>query len=237
MSDAFFTLHRGLPREGPGDRESLDWALGLAGVRPDARILDAGCGPGADIEGLLAHAPAGHVTAIDAHSGFIVQIKTRWGDDRRVTAHAGDMARPGGPYDLIWCAGALYFLGITEGLRAWHAVLAPGGSVAFSELVWLTGTRDPVIEAAWSAEYPAIAGIETLKTRIATAGYETLGVHILSDAAWEAYFKPIEERAAGLFPGADADLAAVLDEAEAEIAMWRTHRREVGYALAVVRPR
>ena len=55
---AFFTVHQDLPREGPGDRESLDWALGLAGVAPEGVILDAGCGPGADVPGLLAHVRA-----------------------------------------------------------------------------------------------------------------------------------------------------------------------------------
>ncbi len=236
MNPVFFTLHCGLPREGPGDRDSLDWALALAGVKQDARILDAGCGPGADIEELLVHAPEGQVTAIDAHPGFIGQVNARWGDDPRVTARVGDMADPGGPYDLIWCAGALYFLGIAEGLAAWRTALAPGGAVAFSELVWLTNSRDPVLEAAWGAEYPALAGIDTLKARIAVAGYETLGVRVLPDAAWEAYFQPIEARAAKLRPKADAALSAVLDEAAAEIAMWRGHRHEVGYALAVVRP-
>ncbi|NCU20797.1 class I SAM-dependent methyltransferase, partial [Candidatus Falkowbacteria bacterium] len=42
MSEAaFFLLHSGLEREGPGDRESLDWAMGVAGIGPDAAVLDA----------------------------------------------------------------------------------------------------------------------------------------------------------------------------------------------------
>jgi len=48
MSDAFFTLHSDVPREGPGDAASLHWAMELAGVKSDARILDAGCGQWAD---------------------------------------------------------------------------------------------------------------------------------------------------------------------------------------------
>lgn len=236
MNKAFFTLHAGLPREGPGDRASLDWALGLAGVRTDARILDAGCGPGGDIAGLLAHAPEGRVVALEAHAPFIDQVQARFAGDPRVEARVGDMAAPGGPFDLIWCAGALYFLGITEGLTAWRGALAAGGAVVFSELVWLTDKRDPTLDAAWKAEYPAIAGIDTLKERITRAGYETLGVRVLPDEAWEAYFGPVEARVRSLRPGADAELAAVLDDAEAEIASWRAHRREVGYGLAVARP-
>ena len=48
-----------------------------------------------------------------------------------------------GPFDLIWCAGAVYFEGITECLQAWAPALKPGGAVAFSEVCWFTDTPDP----------------------------------------------------------------------------------------------
>ncbi|MEM9780645.1 MAG: class I SAM-dependent methyltransferase, partial [Pseudomonadota bacterium] len=131
----FFTLHSDLPREGPGDRASLDRAMERVGVTRDARILDAACGPGADIEGLLAHAPEGQVTAIDKHLHFIDAVNARFEADARVTARQGDMAQPGGSFDLIWCAGALYFLGVEDGLRGWREVLTPGGHVVFTEPV------------------------------------------------------------------------------------------------------
>ncbi len=228
-------LHRDLPREGPGDRESLDWALGLAGVARNARILDAACGPGADIAGLLAHAPEGHVTAMDAHAAFVEQAKVLHGNDPRVSLRVGDMADPDGPYDLIWCAGALYFLGVTEGLKGWARALTPGGHVAFSEAVWLTETPTAELRTFWE-QYPALTDVEGVETRIAAAGYRVLSHRILSDAAWEAYYGPLEARIAALRPEAGADLAAVLDEGAEEIRMWRTHRREFGYALFVVAP-
>nr|WP_275116108.1 class I SAM-dependent methyltransferase [Aliiroseovarius subalbicans] len=229
-------MHADVPREGPGDAGSLHWALELAEVKPDARILDAGCGPGADIADLLVAAPQGHVTAIEAHAPFVDRINAAWAEDTRVTAQVGDMARPGGPYDLIWCAGALYFLGITEGLTTWRDALAPGGVVAFSELVML-GDNPAAPVMAFKNEYPAFAGIETLKARIEAAGYDLLGLQVLSDAAWEAYFGPLDARIAALRPGADDALTAVLDEQANEAAVWRAHRDQFGYALVVVRPR
>jgi len=128
MNDPFFTLHADMPREGPGDRESLDWAMGVANLPRDAEILDAGCGPGADIEGLLAHAPRGHVTAVDLHPDFIGQVRAGWGDDPRVTAEVADMRAHEGPFDLVWSAGALYFLGITRGGGLLRTGLAGRGS-------------------------------------------------------------------------------------------------------------
>lgn len=32
---AFFTVHKGLPREGPGTADDVDWACGLAAVASD----------------------------------------------------------------------------------------------------------------------------------------------------------------------------------------------------------
>ncbi len=233
---AFFTLHADLPREGPGDAESLAWAVGLAGVAGDARILDGGCGPGADIAGLLGAAPGGQVVAVDSHPPFVERVEAAWGREPRVTARCGDMAEVEGPFDFIWIAGALYFLGVEDGLRKMRGKLAPGGALAFSELVWLTDTLDPGLRSYMEAEYADVAGMDLLQQRIGAAGYEILGQQVIGDAAWEAYYTPMEARIAKLRPGADAALTKVLDEAREEIDLWRAHRRSFGYALSVVRP-
>jgi hypothetical protein len=81
-----------------------------------------------------------------------------------------------------------------------------------------------------------MGAIGVLNRRIAAAGYALLGQRVLSDAAWEAYYDPMEERIARLRPGADPALAKVLDAGQAEIDLWRAHRRSFGYALSVVRP-
>ena len=135
---AFFTLYTGLYREGPGEPADVAWAAELAGLEPDARICDAGCGSGADIPALLATAPKGRVTAVDSHAPFIEALRIRTGEDRRVTAYAGNMAKIKGPFDLIWSAGALYFLGTVKGLKAWRPALAKRGAVAFSEPCFFT---------------------------------------------------------------------------------------------------
>ncbi|MEX5729244.1 trans-aconitate methyltransferase [Rhodovulum iodosum] len=233
---AFFTLHRGLPREGPGDRDSLDWALGLASPPPDGAICDAGCGPGADIAGLLAHVPEGRVEAVDLHAGFVAQAAARFAGEPRVTVRQGDMGELTGPYDLIWSAGALYFLGVSEGLGRWRAALAPGGAVAFSQACWFTDTPSERARAYWAAEYPQMTGVAGVTAQVRAAGFQVLGQRPVSDAAWEAYFSPMEQRVATLRPGADAALAAVLDEADEEIATWRACRAEYGYLVTVARP-
>ncbi len=232
----FFTIHTDLPREGPGCRESLDWAMSVAQPPRNARICDAGCGPGADVARLLDHAPEGDLLALDLHPDFIERVARGWAQDGRVTAHQGDMATPGGPFDLIWSAGAVYHLGVTEALRGWRGALAPGGRIAFSELVWTTDAPAVAARSFWQA-YPAMTGIDGLCRRIDAADYRILGERLLPQAAWRNYYDPLSERVARLREGADAELAAALDETEREIAVWRAHGDDFGYLLCVVEPR
>ena len=130
--DAFLTLHRDLPREGPGEAADVAWAAKVAGVGSEARILDAACGPGGDITALLEVAPRGHVTACDRIAHFVAAARAAHLADPRVEVVQADMTSLAGPFDLIWCAGAVYFLGVTEALTAWRPILAPGGAIAFS---------------------------------------------------------------------------------------------------------
>ncbi len=235
-AESFFIVHADLPREGPGETADVAWAAGVAGLAEDGQILDAASGPGGDIGALLRAAPKGHVTAIDLHAPFIDAARPRWGKDRRVSLLVGDMTAPEGPFDLIWCAGAVYFLGIEGALSAWRGRLAPGGTIAFSEPCYFTDTPSDGARAFWEGEGVTLATEAGVMDQIAAAGYEILATRRLSDIAWESYYRPMEARIAELRPGADARLTKALDEATAEIQGWRAHKHETGYLLCVVRP-
>ena len=233
---AFFMLHRDLPREGPGQAEDVAWAAGLLDLPRRAQIADVACGPGGDIAALLAAAPEGHVTALDKMPHFVTAARKAWGADPRVTVLKADMKVIANPYDLIWCAGAVYFMGVEKALRAWRKSLLPRGAVAFSEACWFTQDRSARAKAFWDTEYPSMTDEAGITAQIEAAGYRVLGQQRLKDASWEAYFTPLEQRAATLRAGADPALVAVLDEVAEEIACWRAHRDEFGYLLSVVTP-
>ena len=233
---AFFQLHRDLPREGPGEPADVIWAAEVVGLGPEARMADVACGPGADIGTLLSVAPQGHVTALDKTPHFVEAARARFGGDDRVTVLRADMARIMNRYDLIWCAGAVYFLGVTEALAAWRKAVLPGGAVAFSEPCWFTDAPPAAARDFFAREYPAMTDEATVLEKVRAAGFEVLGTRRLSDAAWEAYFTPIEARIAALKPGAEETLRGVLEDAEEEIAVWRAHRDAFGYLLTVARP-
>ncbi|GAA6175124.1 class I SAM-dependent methyltransferase [Sulfitobacter pacificus] len=234
--DAFFKLHRDLPREGPGEPADIAWAAALAGLKPAAQMADVACGPGADIGPLLAAAPKGHVTALDKTAHFVDAARADWRGDGRVTVLKADMAAIMNSYDMIWCAGAVYFLGVTQALTAWRKPLNAGGVIAFSEACWFTDRPSDQAKALWDKDYPSMTDEAGITAQVVAAGYEVLGTRRLGDAAWEAYFTPLEARVQMLRPNADATLNSVLDRSEAEIACWRAHRDEFGYLLSVVRP-
>ena len=234
MSDPFYTLYQGLEREGPGEPADVAWAAQVLDLPRDARICDAGCGSGADVPALLAAAPEGHVTAIDNHRPFIDELLVRMLGEPRVMAYKGNMAKLKGPYDLIWSAGAMYFLGVNKGLTVWRPALSKGGAVAFSEPCFFTDTPSEAARVFWEGYKTGTAA--QIAAHVRAAGFETLATRRVSDAAWESYYTPLEARIAQLRPTADEALTAVLDASTAEIAIWRAVNAETGYLLSVVRP-
>lgn len=232
----FFTLHRDLLREGPGSAEDVAWATSLLELPARAQIADVACGAGADIDALLSAVPEGRITALDKTPHFVQAVRDDWSDDDRVTALKADMKVVANQYDLIWCAGAVYFMGVEAALRAWRKALLPKGAIAFSEACWFTDTPSPRAQALWAKEYPTMTDEAGVSAQITAAGYNIIGQRRLDAAAWEAYFTPLEARAATLRAGASAGLTAVLDEAAEEAACWRAHGDEYGYLLSVVAP-
>jgi SAM-dependent methyltransferase len=221
-----FELFEGLDRAGPGDRESLDRAL--AGLAPDASVLDAGCGRGADLAGLLSHVPRGRVAAVDTSPDFIAHVRAA---HPQVRAEVADMTDPpGGPFDLIWSAGAIYHPGVGQALRAWRRVLAPGGRVAFSDLALRRPDAAPEVRDWLAAEGVPARDEAALRAEVAAAGYSVTDAFWLPPAAWEAYYLPLERRLDGLPP---SDMVRAFRD---EIALWRRHGGDFGYLLVVAEP-
>ncbi len=235
--EAFLTLYTDLAREGPGASADVGWALSVAATPDEARICDAGCGSGADTVVLAKERPRAQIEAVDKITQFVEAARKRTARfGPRVQVREGDMAELIGPYDLIWCAGAIYYLGVTEGLRLWRRALAPAGVVAFSEPCLLPRPSEAA-RAFWAAEYPQITDVAGIRARVEAAGYRVLGEQMQIGAAWEAYYLPMERRIASLREGATGTLAEALDEAEREIARWKAAPSEIAYALMVVAPK
>ena len=126
MTSLFFELFSGLPRQGPGETASTLRALALVpGVGPRTRVLDIGCGTGAQTR-VLAQGSAARIVAIDNHPPFVDLLNRealRLGVADRLEARVADMGRldfADSSFDLIWCEGAIYNLGFEAGFHDWR---------------------------------------------------------------------------------------------------------------------
>lgn len=233
----FFTLHRDLPREGPGEPADVHWALAEAGLAGAVRVIDAACGPGADLVTLAEALPDAQIEGVDLQAHFVAAAQDRVAAfGPRVSVRQGDMAVLDGPADLIWCAGAVYFLGISAALAAWAPVLAPRGHICFSEPVYVTDPPSAAAQRFWSSEGVDVTTRDGLAAKVKAAGFRTVAARTLAPSAWAAYYVPQAARIEALRPGAAPDLARVLEAAAQEFALWRTAPEEITYAQLLVAP-
>lgn len=246
MSDFFWTIHQGLPRQGPGDFATTARALALAGPLPERPlILDLGCGPGGQTLDLAALLPDARIAALDLHRPFVMELGERAaaaGISERVSPMVGDMACPPFPeerFDLLWSEGAAYVIGFERALAIWRSLLKPSGVLAVSEIVRLRPELPP--EAAKLFEgYPALTDADGLRAAVARHGYDLVGDFVLSEEAWWTnYYRPLEARLDALARdhGGDCDAEAAIAAARAEIDAYRRHSSAYGYLFLVMRKR
>jgi len=244
----FFEVHSELPREGPGNRASTARALAAAGPLPDrAKILDIGCGPGMQTRDLAELVPDALITAVDAHQPFLdvlANTMKRAGLDDRVTVQCEDMRAlpfPDASYDLIWCEGAAYIMGVENALRAWRRLLTPGGRLAFTDAVWLTDSPPDELRDWWSDGYPDMGDVAECLRRVERNGFRILDHFTLPESAWwDDYYRPMEDRLIMLRErfsgedGGDVDALALLDECQREIDYFRRWSGLYGYQFVIV---
>ena len=96
--DSFFILHDGLLRQGPGTAEDVAWAVSLTDLPKGARIFDAGCGTGADLEALQNAAPDDQIIGIEQRQSFVDIARERFSDMPNLSVVQGDMAALPGPF-------------------------------------------------------------------------------------------------------------------------------------------
>lgn len=241
----FLEIYGTLPRAGPGGDEHTTRALELVPGRTPRTVLDLGCGPGAHTQALARALPEARILAVDLLPEMVEEANRRFVASQiqdRVQARVGDMTAPPVPpasQNLIWCEGAIYFLGVTEALRTWRALLEPEGTVAFTEPIWLVDSPPAEIRQWWLSEYPAISDDAGVRSWIEAASYRTIASFPLPASAWwDEYYEPMLTRIESLRARLPDDPAAaeVVTAAETEIDLFRRFSEYYSYAFFVVQP-
>ncbi|ROS42763.1 class I SAM-dependent methyltransferase [Amycolatopsis thermoflava] len=234
MTEAFFALFHGLPRQGPGSDATTLRLLDLARPLPERpRVLDLGCGPGRSAL-LLAKAGA-RVTGLDTHQPFLDDLaKAAEGlDVDTVNASMADPPFPDGEFDLLWAESSVFVLGFDTALRTWKRLLKPGGALVLTECEWSTGTPSAAARQFWDEQYPLRTTEENSAAAVA-AGYRVEAVFPQPDSDWfDEFYDHLAARADAA--AGDPAMAEAVAAARREIAMRREHGSEYQYTGYVLR--
>ena len=244
LLEVFFDVQRGLPRQGVGDSESTISALALCSELPvTPAVLDIGCGPGMQTI-VLAQSTSGKITAVDNCDEYLDELRRRLETaslSARVEVQSADMTvlnYPTETFDLIWCEGAIYIMGVKQALKSWRPLLRDRGYLAFSELVWLDPQPTGKVAEFFGNEYPAMTTIDRIITALRENGYEPVGDFTLPESAWwDDYYTPLEAKLPSLRQKYEGDEAAlgIVAQSEAEIDIRRRCASSYGYHFFVAR--
>lgn len=242
-----------LPRLGPGDDESTRKALGVVQlsreerpegiIGPDSKILDLGCGNGAQTMQLALNTQ-GRVLAVDNHRPYLDELLRRAktaGVEGRIEVRLEDMRHlefEEGSARLVWSEGAMFVMGFREGLGKCYELVEKGGCVAATELCWLRDDAPSECRDFFGEEYPAMADTEANLAVIRDVGYSLLDSFTLPESSWwDDYYGPLERRLAGLEEeySSDAEKLEVIDWIRTEIEMYRRYSDYYGYVFFVMK--
>ncbi|MCP5117192.1 MAG: class I SAM-dependent methyltransferase, partial [bacterium] len=206
-----------LPRLAPGDdqstRRALEMLYGaeLQNIGADFRVLDIGCGNGAQTLRLAAELGC-RVTAVDNHQPYLDELERRaqaQGLSELIETRCADMKEldlGGEIFDLVWAEGSAFIMGIPDALQAWRSFLKPGGALGFTELVWLEDGVPDECREFFANEYPQMADVASHLATAEERGFDLVGRFTLSEASWwEPFYDPLAKRLAGYTPPNEDD--------------------------------
>lgn len=239
-------FHKDAPRQGPGCDEETERALSFVdSLREDSRILDVGCGTGAQTMA-LARNTIGQITAVDRFPAFLDKLGEKLRAEglqnrvQTVQALMAELPYPDEAFDLIWAEGSIYIMGFANGLQAWKRLLKPGGYIVVSEISWLTGSRPAELEDYWVADY---AEIDTISNKIAVveaSGYVPIAHFVLPEHCWtENYYKPILARSEDFLRRYDykEEVREFVEAGRREAALYDRYKEYYSYVFYIAQKR
>ena len=239
----FYHVFEFLPRQGPGCTGATKKVYScLPDLPRGAKILDVGCGSGAQSRDLTSLS-AGTLIAVDNHQPFLDSI-TSWagkndlsGRIKTVFASMDALPLEKEQFDLIWSEGAIFIIGFEQGLKVWKPLVKKGGYMVVSEAAWFEPNPPQELVQWWEKEGYIPKTEDQLKELVRNTGLQLLATYRLPEAGWwDNYYVPILVRIAELRKthGNNPVCAAILDSFEHEAEMYLKYKRYYGYTFFVM---
>ncbi len=240
----FFELFSGLPRQGPGSAASTRRALQFVPhLNEESQILDVGCGTGAQTF-VLSESTSAHIVAVDNHAPYIDVLHRKVCElnlTDRIQTLVADMRNlkfANEAFELIWCEGAIYNIGVETALREWRQFLTQDGHIVFTEVCWRHHTPPEPCKEFWAREYPDIGELNALLAAVESSGYSVVEHFPLNaDAWWDGYYRPLQTNIADFRDRyRDArDAQELADRCQHEIEIWQMYSDYYGYEFCICR--
>jgi SAM-dependent methyltransferase len=184
--------HTDHPIAAPVDEANADRLLRRAACRPDARILDLGCGEAAWTLRALDLYPQAHADAVDLSTPALTRASAAaldLGFIDRLTLHQLDARdyRDDTGYDLVMCIGSTHaFGGLAATLEAARGHLRPGGTLLLGDGFWERPPTEPSLRGldATPDDFLDLAGTVDL---VEKAGWAPVYAHVSDAAEWDDY--------------------------------------------------
>lgn len=173
-----------LARMNEHHKDLVDWAFRQVEIADSARVLDIGCGGGANIARLLRDCPNGTVTGID-YSATSVEESRKMNAaaiaDKRCQVVQGDVSDlpfADDSFDFILACETIYFWPDLEAdLAQVHRVLHPGGT--FLTICEMSDPDDP--RFADAKDFLTVYDPEHLQERYLCAGFSSVDLRTSGD--------------------------------------------------------
>jgi SAM-dependent methyltransferase len=182
--------HGDLPFHNPLDPAVVDEVLAVAGLGPDDRAVDLGCGPGELLVRMAERSGCGGL-GVDLAIAQIEEAR------RRAAARAPqaalefqsiDAGEVDGEFALAACVGSTHALGgLDAALARLAALTRAGGHVLVGDGFWAQEPSDAYLDALGGAtrdELPDFVGLVRAGER---HGLAAVYVRVASDADWDRY--------------------------------------------------
>lgn len=235
-----------LPRQGAGSPCATLEALAAVPDLPDKPVIfDFGCGAGGQTMDLLGATNA-QILAVDIMVPMLESLSEKAeaagiSPDRLQTkcADLADLDLHGQKADLIWSEGAIYNFGLEKGLDIYAKHLKPGGTMAVSEICWLTGNPPRIAKHFWDEAYPAMLTVEETMAKIKSLGFDVLETVEVPQNDWMTYYySPMKQAIQDVEDVYGNDLGEgrqVLNALQHEIDVFEKSQGSYSYVFFVVR--